>query len=391
MDTISLIGLILVCGYFFGLVAEKLNLPRVTAYLFAGIMISPDILGQFIKSNDLSDVFSQICLGFIAYIIGGEINLKKVKKHESTILLSTLFSSILPVIFVFLAFYFAAQFFDIPSEIAIVLAAISSTTAPAATIAVMEQYKAKGELTDTTLGIVVLDDALGILLFILISSLFFPNADETGFLIFFKDIFLSIGLGGFLGLSLSKFAKLSPSNDYLLPLLIGLILLAVGLGQAYHFSSLLTCIFLGLTANNTNIKQSKRVSLLLPIDHIKELFFIIFFVFSGSHFKTTYFISGLGLIVLYVLARALGKYLGAYIGCKMTGTENKKIPSLLGLTLLPQAGVALGLLIQVVHLPTFVTIKELLFNIILGSTIIYEVLGPLLSRYALNKAGEIKL
>ncbi len=391
MDTISLVGLILICGYFFGLVAEKLSLPRVTAYIFAGVLISPQLLGQFIKSNGLSDVFSQICLGFIAYIIGGEINLKKVRNHESRILLSTLFSSLLPVIFVFLAFYFTAEFFNIPSKIAIVLAAISSTTAPAATIAVMQQYKAKGELTDTTLGIVILDDALGILLFILISSLFFPNGADSGLLFFVKEIFLSVGLGSILGLSLSKFAKLSPSNDYLLPLLIGLILLSVGLSQSYHFSSLLTCISLGLIANNTNIKQTKRVSLLLPIDHLKELFFIIFFVFSGSHFEITYFINGFGLIVLYVLVRGLGKYFGAYIGCAISGTKNKKIPPLLGLTLLPQAGVALGLLIQVVHLPTFIPMKDLLFNIILGSTIIYEVLGPLLSRYALKKAGEIKL
>jgi Kef-type K+ transport system membrane component KefB len=344
MDTISLIGLILVSGYFFGLIAEKLNLPRVTAYLFAGVLISPNLLGQFIKSNNLSDVFSQVCLGFIAYIIGGEINLKKIKNHEATLLTSTLLSSLLPVLFVFIAFFFAARFFDIPSEIAIILAAISSTTAPAATIAVIEQYKAKGELTDTTLGIVILDDALGILIFILISSLFFPNGENSGLLMFSKEVLLSIGLGTFLGFSLSKFAKLSTTNDYLLPLLIGLILLSVGISSTYHFSSLLTCISLGMIANNTNIKDSNRVSLLLPIDHLKELFFIIFFVFSGSHFDITYFINGSSLIILYVLTRALGKYFGAYIGSRITKTENVNIPSLLGLTLLPQAGVALATL-----------------------------------------------
>jgi Kef-type K+ transport system membrane component KefB len=215
--------------------------------------------------------------------------------------------------------------------------------------------------------------------------------ENSGLQIFFKEIFFSIGLGSFLGLSLSKFAKLSLSNDYLLPLLIGLILLSVGLSQTYHFSGLLTCISLGVIANNTNINKTDRVSLLLPIDHLKELFFIMFFVFSGSHFEIAYFLNGFGLIILYVLARGLGKYLGAYIGSKVSGTKNNRIPSLLGLTLLPQAGVALGLLIHVVHLPAFIPIKDLLFNIILGSTIIYEVLGPLLSRYALDKAGEINL
>lgn len=255
----------------------------------------------------------------------------------------------------------------------------------------MEQYKAKGELTDTTLGIVILDDALGILLFILISSLFFPNGQDNGLIVFSKEIFLSLGLGSFLGLALSKFAKLSPSNDYLFPLLVGLILISVGVSQAFHFSSLLTCISLGVVANNANIKEHPRVSLLLPIEHIKEFFFILFFVFSDSHFNIGYFVGSISFILIYVLARAMGKYLGAFIGAKIGRTKNKKIPFLLGLTLLPQAGVALGLLIQVVHLPQFVEVKYLLFNIILGSTIIYEVFGPFLSRYALSKAGEIKL
>jgi Kef-type K+ transport system membrane component KefB len=391
MEVIIILGVILASSYFFGLVAEKLKLPRVTAYILAGILFSKGVFGQFL-SVDLtpwSDTFSQVCLGFIAYIIGGEIQPKKIRAHGKTIILATLLSSLLPVLFVYVLFSLASQFLVFPKEIAIILAAISSTTAPAATVAVMEQYKSRGELTDTTLGIVILDDALGIFLFILISSLFFPNGEDDGLFLFAKEIILSVGLGAFLGLSLSKFAKLSPSNDYLLPLLIGLILLSVGVSQKYHFSSLLTCISLGVVANNTNVKDHTRVSLLLPIDHIKELFFIIFFAFSGAHFDLSYFFRGLELIAIYVLARALGKYAGAYAGAKIGITENKKIPSLLGLTLLPQAGVAIGLLIQVVHLPQFIQVKSQLLNIILGSTIIYEFFGPILSKYALEKSGDI--
>lgn len=391
MEIITFIGLILICGYFFGLIAEKFNLPRVTAYILAGVLFSPNVFGDLFQISGWSETFSQICLGFIAYIIGGEIDFQRLKKRGSTILLSTFFESLLPVVFVFITFYFVTRFFNFPNEIALILASIASTTAPAATIAIIEQYKCKGDLTDTTLGIVILDDALGILLFILISSLFFPNGVEGGILLFFKEIVLSFGIGVILGFALSKSAKLSPSNDYLFPLLVGLVLLSVGLSQKYHFSALLTSIVLGVTANNTNVDTSERISLLLPIEHIKEFFFIIFFVFSGTHFESSYFINSIGLIFAYVFARGIGKYLGAFIGSRLGDHENKTIPPLLGLTLLPQAGVALGLIIQVVHIPAFSQIKDLLFNIVLGSTIIYEIAGPLLSRYAFLKAGEINI
>ena len=391
MQLITFIGIILIVGYFFGLIAEKLTFPRVTFYLFAGILFSKEGLGQFI-SMDISawsDTFSQICLGFIAYIVGGEIQLHKIKEHGKMITLSTLFSSLVPVLFVYILFIVAANFLNIPRELAIVLAAISSTTAPAATVAVIEQYRAKGELTDTTLGIVILDDALGIFLFILMSSLFFPNGEGNVYLHFLRELVYSVGLGSLLGFGLSKFAKLSPSNDYLFPLLVGLVLLSVGLGDIYHFSSLLTCITLGIIANNTN-REETPMSMLLPIEHIKELFFIIFFVFSGSQFSFSYFINGIEFIVIYVLARGMGKYIGAFIGSKLGRTSNERTPLLLGLTLLPQAGITLGLLIQVIHIPKFQPYKELLFNIILGSTIIYAFIGPILAKYALMKAGDIK-
>lgn len=391
MEMILLLGTILVLGYFFGLVAEKLGLPRVTAYLLAGILFSQDLLGHQLTLNieSWADIFSEICLGFIAYIVGSEIHIDKLYQHGKVTILATLLSSILPVVFVFISFYFLSTFLGLSSYLAIVLSSVASTTAPAATVAVIDQYDIKGEMADTTLKVVALDDALGVILFAVISIFFLPNGSESGMGMIAREIGGSVLLGGALGYFLSKFAKLSISNDFLLPLLTGLVLVAVGASEYFHLSSLMVCIVLGFVANSSNYKETSRVSLFLPIQHLKELIFIIFFTLAGTHFSLKYFSQGITLILAYIIARGLGKYLGAFFGAKLGGSSSKTLPRYLGLTLLPQAGVAIGLVIQVVQIPEVAPLKSVIFNIILGSTIIYEVFGPVLAIFAFKKVGEL--
>ena len=387
-----MLGVILVSGYFFGLVAEKIDLPRVTAYLLAGVLFSDSILGHLIsiQTEHWTSHFSEFCLGVIAYIVGGEINLNTFKTNGRVILWSTLFSSLLPVIFVFLAFTLLQGFLN-PSHstLFIILAALSSTTAPAATIAIIDQYKTKGELTDTTLGIVALDDAFGILIFSAVVGLFVSANTQTGALHTIQEIGLAIAFGTCLGLALRKMANLSNSNDYLFPLLIGLILLTVGLSHKFAFSTLLSCMIIGLIANNFHKESQTKVSLLLPIQHIEEFIFITFFTLAGMHFSPEHFSTSLPFIICYVFFRGLGKYFGAHIGAKIGHPINPTTPKWLGLTLLPQAGVAIGLLLQLMHYPEVQPFQELLFNIVLGSTMVSEVLGPLASKIAFRAAGEI--
>jgi Kef-type K+ transport system membrane component KefB len=391
MDIIILLGTILVLGYFFGLVAQKLAFPRVTSYLLAGILFSQDLLGHQTSLNieNWLDLFSKICLGFIAYIVGSEIHFKKLFEHGKVTIFATLLSSILPVVFVFISFYFLSIYLGLSSYLAIVLASVASTTAPAATVAVIDQYNIKGEMSETTLKIVALDDALGVVLFALISIFFLPNGSGNGLELVIREIGGSIILGAILGFFLSKFAKLSLSNDFLLPLLTGLVLIGIGVSHFYELSSLMVCIVLGFIGNSSNGHTSK-VSLLLPIQHIKELIFITFFTIAGTHFSVKHFSKGFLLIFIYILVRGLGKYIGAYLGAKIGKSSNAKLPIYLGLTLLPQAGVAIGLVIQVVLIPEIAPLKQLIFNIILGSTIVYEIFGPMLAKIAFKKAGELK-
>jgi len=273
--------------------------------------------------------------------------------------------------------------------LAIVLASVASTTAPAATVAVIDQYNIKGEMSETTLKIVALDDALGVVLFALISIFFLPNGSGNGLELVIREIGGSIILGAILGFFLSKFAKLSLSNDFLLPLLTGLVLIGIGVSHFFELSSLMVCIVLGFIGNSSYSHTSK-VSLLLPIQHIKELIFITFFTIAGTHFSVKHFSKSFLLILVYILARGLGKYIGAYLGAKIGKSSNAKLPIYLGLTLLPQAGVAIGLVIQVVLIPEIAALKQLIFNIILGSTIVYEIFGPMLAKIAFKKAGELK-
>ncbi|MDC1175298.1 cation:proton antiporter [Bacteriovoracaceae bacterium] len=390
MEIILLLGAILVIGYFFGLVAERFGFPRVTSYLLAGILFSQDLLGHELSLNiELwSDIFSKICLGFIAYIVGSEIHLDKLVQHKKVTILATLFSSILPVVFVFCSFYFLSLSLGFSNYMAIVLSAVASTTDPAATFAVIDQYNIKGEVADTAIKIVAIDDALGIIIFAIISIFFLPNGSGSTLELVVREIGGSVLLGIILGYFLSRFAKLSISNDFLLPLLTGLVLIAVSVSELYHLSGLMVCIALGFVANIQN-KSDSKVSLLLPIKHIKELIFITFFTIAGTHFSIKHFSTGFLLILVYIVARGLGKYVGAYIGSKIGKTSNPNVPKYLGLTLLPQAGVAIGLVIQVVQLPEIAPFKDLIFNIILGSTVVYEVLGPFVAKIAFKKAGEM--
>jgi Kef-type K+ transport system membrane component KefB len=389
MEILFAYGIILIVGYFFGLIAERLNLPRVTAYLLSGVLFSEELLGSLLDLhfNSWSEILINICLGIIAFVVGCKLQVNNIMKSRGVIFWGTLFESLTPVLLVFFVFFALGQFISVPLEYCIVMASVAATTAPAATIAIIEQYKAKGEMTDAVLGIVALDDAFGIIIFSILTSLFLGNSGNnlSGP---FLHIGISIAVGSILGIMLSKFAKLSETNDYLFPLLIGLIFVTEGLSDKWNFSFLLACIALGFVSNNT-FPKSTKFSLLLPIEHIEEFVFITFFTFAGTHFSLIYFKQAMPMILIYFSVRIVGKYVGALIGTKIGSPVNKKIPSWIGLALLPQAGIAIGLIFKITHDPNLQEIRDLLINTVLGSTILYEVLGPLLAKQAFLKVNEI--
>ena len=177
MDVVISLGTILIVGYFFGLVAEKFRLPRVTAYLLAGVLFSDEILGHLVNLDlkSWSETFSAISLGFIAYIVGGEVDLSKFKTNGKLVFRSTILSSFAPLIFVFLGFYLFTDILGVTKEMAFLFAALSTTTDAAAPIAIINQFQSKGELTETTIGVVALDDAVGIVVFMFFSVFFLSS------------------------------------------------------------------------------------------------------------------------------------------------------------------------------------------------------------------------
>ncbi|MAE58551.1 MAG: hypothetical protein CME69_06695 [Halobacteriovorax sp.] len=392
MDVVISLGTILIVGYFFGLVAEKFRLPRVTAYLLAGVLFSDEILGHLVNLDlkSWSETFSAISLGFIAYIVGGEVDLSKFKTNGKLVFRSTILSSFAPLIFVFLGFYLFTDILGVTKEMAFLFAALSTTTDAAAPIAIINQFQSKGELTETTIGVVALDDAVGIVVFMFFSVFFLSSGAMSWQETLTHELGLSIFIGLLMGLFLNKASLLSPSNDYIFPLLSGLILLSVGISEYFHTSTLLTCIIIGLTANNLSSKAMQKTSLMMPVEHIEDFVFITFFTLTGIHFSFSYFKVALIPMTAYVILRGLGKYVGAYLGCKISSPSDNSTSKFLGLTLLPQAGVAIGLVFQIIHLPEFRSNKELIFNIILGSTIIYEIFGSLMAKYSLESTGDIK-
>ncbi len=392
MKIIFALGIILVTGYFFGLVAERFKFPRVSAYLLSGILFSEQLLGSILHLdfNSWSDTLVQVCLGFIAYIVGGEIRYRDLRATGKTIFWGTLFESLTPVIFVFLSFYFLSTLLGVSKDFAIILSSIAATTAPATTVALVEQYKTKGKFTQILLGIVALDDAFGVMLFTVITSIYFQGSFTQGLIFFSKELAISLAVGGFLGMSLSKFAHLSKTDDYLFPLLLGLVLIILGTSSMFHFSPLLGCMMLGFVSNNT-FKTDTKVSLLMPIQHIEEFVFITFFTMAGTHFNIGHFTDAFPFIALYIVSRSIGKYLGAFIGISIANGEDKRIPKFMGFALLPQAGIAIGLAFQLLQRPEGENIKFLVINTILGSTLFYEIVGPLCSKFALQKAGEIEI
>ena len=245
-------------------------------------------------------------------------------------------------------------------------------------------------MSNTTIGIVALDDAFGIIIFMLVSILYFSSGSDNLKQFIVNELFFSIVIGIVMGVALRKASQYSFSDDYLLPLLVGFIFVAVGLSSKMHTSMLLTCIILGLVANNLKSSGREKFSLKLPIQHIEEFIFITFFTLTGTYFSSEYFMIAAVPIILYVLARGFGKYFGAFLGAVIGRANIKTTPRLLGFTLIPQAGVAIGLFFQVAHLPEFAESKDLIFNMLLGSTILNELIGSIMTKYAFLTAEAVK-
>ena len=388
MNWLYILGVIILAGICMGAVVGYLKLPKVTGYLLAGIVIGPFVL-NFVPKEAISglSIISEAALGFIAYSIGSSLNFKDLKKIGSGIIVIALFEALTAVVIVTLVMFFVFRQ-SLPFSLAI--GAIASATAPAATLMVLRQYKAEGPLVDTLIPVVAIDDAIAVIAFgicLAIAQVLTSGAEALNIMSIarpFIEILGSIILGSLLGAILAFVNKSSNSREQTMSLAIGVVLLAVGIADKLELSSILTCMALGSAVSNITEGKSR---LLTVLDSFTNPIFIAFFTISGLDLDFS-ILKAVGLIGLgYVVSRVIGKVLGAYLGCKIAKSE-PIVQKYLGLTLVPQAGVAIGLTLLVESaLPEYgVKIR----TIILAATVIYELVGPLCTKFAIFRAGEAK-
>jgi len=410
MSTLLSISIALLAGLLMTRAFKPLKLPSVTAYLIAGVLIGPYCMGQIgidglgFKSMDAVhalSLISQVALGFIAFSIGNEFRAEDIKHIGKQAFVIGVLQALVATLFVDIALFVVHKMMpDVLSvSQAITLGAIATATAPAATLMVVRQYKAKGKLTDLLLPIVALDDAVGLIVFAvsfgIAKSLGTGNVDMISILVNpLIEIVCSLALGAVLGWVLTQLEKMFNSNTNRLNMTITFVVLTVALSMIkidvgpvhIGFSSLLVCMMLGTVF--CNICPLSH-DLMEGADKWTSPLFALFFVISGAELELGVFAQGAIVLigVVYIISRSLGKYSGTFISAKMTKCS-PEICKYLGITLLPQAGVALGMC--TIAAAEFGEAGVLIRNITLFAVLVYELVGPLLTRMALQAAGDIK-
>jgi len=391
-------GIIIATGLLFGKIAKYLHLPNVTGYLVGGLLIGPSIF-NFVKESALPglELVSVVALGFIAFSIGNELKISYFKKVGTKPIVIAVLEATLAVVFVFgaLLIYYAItkQFTNENIRFSLVLASIAAATAPAATLMVIRQYKAKGKLTETLMSVVAIDDSVAVLLFgigIAIANSMNPNIEHSSMVMQILhpmiEIITSLGIGGLIGVILVMGCKWFTGRGNRISLVVAAIFLTIFLSDKLGGSSILGCMTLGAIFANFSKKHEEVNGL---IYFITPPVYIMFFVLSGVELKLSVLVS-VGVIgLIYVIFRMTGKIIGARLGGILTHSD-KKVSKYLGFALIPQAGVAIGLSLiatQVLNPELGAQVRA----IILSATVIYELAGPIVTKLILIKAGEIKI
>lgn len=430
------ISIALIAGLVSNRLIKLINLPNVTGYLIVGILLGPYLFSLFNKNFTglLNEemvkglgIIVDIALGFIAFSIGSEFKLSSIKKIGKGIISITLLQAFAALVFVDIAlsvFCLCTKSFNENLPVILTLGAIATATAPAATLMVIKQYKAKGPVTDTLLPVVAFDDAVGLILFSLsfsIAQVFAKQQAGLGgasinlvdiLVLPLLEIVLSLVIGGLIGLILSYGMKAFKSRANRLICMISAVFLGVALcsisGEMINIemSSLLTCMMIG--AVFCNLKKD-AIIILDGIERWTPAIFMLFFILSGAELDFSLItLPVLFICIVYLIARSFGKYLGARFGAHLE-KKNDNIKKYLGLTLLPQAGVAIGMARSASNFFKGLADNAILENglfagydylygiagtitaVVLCATLVYELVGPVITKIALTKAGEIKV
>ena len=423
MNQILCIALALFVGLISSRLMKFLRLPNVTGYLISGIIFGPFLLGKYIggwssdpaSSTAIDSIkwISDIALGFIAFTIGCSFKKSSLKAVGKRVVIITIFEAIGGALATIVALFVVYIFMKdvLPVSVILTLGAIACATAPAATLMVIKQYKARGPLVDTLIPVVAFDDAVALIAFSILFSISKAIASSSsisivGLLVVpVIEIIASLALGATLGFVVSFACRFFKSRANRMILIIASIFVVVGLsmlasakewkllGESFSFSALLSCMMIGAIFINFRNDANRTLE---RIDQFTPPLYMLFFVISGASLDITIFASDNAKLVIivgivYVIFRCVGKYFGAYSSCKITKSETN-VQKYLGFTLFPQAGVAIGLATNASRELSGLGLaneSSLILAVVLSATIVYELAGPLITKIALFKAGEI--
>ena len=379
---------LLLLGYVGGVLARKVKLPMVAGYVVMGLIIGPSVLHiipeKIIQEFELIKILG---LGLIALVIGGELEIKRIK-HLGKIILGT---TIIQVIGVFLVVFVATFYLlKLSLPISLLLSAMATATAPAASVAVIREYQAQGPFTTTLLGIVALDDAACIIIFGIIAAISRMLLDGTlasGLQMFTApaiELLGSLGVGFVVGLLMIYILRHLHDKQHRLTVIVGLALLNSGIAAIFDLSPLLINMTTGFIYTNLSLEPQA----LSVIDEIDFPIFVVFFTLAGTSLRLDVLAASWVAALVYIVARGIGKIGGCYVGAKLSGAS-EAVQRYLGLAMLPKAGVTIGLVMLVQG--RFPEIAAVITAIELAAVTVCELIGPLTAKYALVSAGEAKL
>ncbi len=402
MNVILSIGILIFTGYIFGELAEKIELPKISGYILAGILLNPDLSG--IMSNQFvghTDPLLAVSLSFITFSIGGSLSVKKLRASGKKIIfltiLESVFAFLLVFLFLFISLYFFIHIFQsvyVVIAISLVLASLAAPTDPSATLAVIHEYKAKGEVSSTMLEIAAFDDIVGIIIYTLViafAAFFLGSKDlEIGktLLELGKGVGGAIIIGALIGFLFNYMGRLFKKQEEgtVIVLTFGLILLSYGISEYFGFESLLSTIALGAVVANFNPLSGKIFKLIER--YTDELIFVIFFTLSGLHLQLSSISGSYLLIIIYIIARVIGKFLGIYSGAVLFNAGSK-IKKYAAGGLIPQGGIVIGLALLLTKDAAFKETGSMIMGVVIGAALIHEIIGPIFSILSLKKAGEL--
>lgn len=392
---------ILAAGLILSRVVKLVHLPNVTGYLIAGLLIGP-FVGRLLTKETLSSftVITNAALGFVAFSIGGEFKLAHIRQVGMRAICITFFEALGAVLMVMIGLtlvHFVFGGSQAPAPVILLLGAEAAATAPAATLMVVKQYKARGPVTDALLPVVALDDAIGLMIFSVCMAVAKVFASPDAVISFsavvlrpLLEIVLSLGLGAAIGALLALCMRFFKSRANRLTLMVASVLLGIAvtelLSPYLSLSSLLVCMMIGALFANL---RDDSVKILEGAERWTPPLFMAFFVISGANLQLDMLLASGIVGIVYILFRVLGKYFGARLGATVV-KANKNIRKYLGVALIPQAGVAIGMAVAVASEKQMAPYADKIVTVVLCATLVYELIGPVLTKIALTKAGEIE-